>query len=469
MSSSSKPVKQDYITKVRYTNNLPPPPLNPKFIEYNTTNPKSKKQEGDLISSLFRKENFRHLMEKIDESSGLELNLLNNYQFFYEPNSQAIGQLHKYDNPNDIVELHEKDKALLRDAGVGKINKAEPGVAFLRRTEYISEKPTTSSQSLHDEELKVNEKLSKSNENKLDPDSQLEAVENTFTIAEDIYKDLSKVKHPKRKHLKAVNAWPLLPDTSMLDSSFMTLKFMGSASLQNQNKKTIDSSIFRPIKSEDGEWVSMFQLNNESRSNQLLQKLNSTEREKPINLLDEEEEENLNNYQFEYQKNYDMQYFENQDLYDELAIKFVPDETNPKKRKIAYYYPIAGRVELKRHRASKNSEINKFIKERTFDGINLKIREPTTNELKKLDKIRSAYDPMEYEGEEEDIDQQHDAQVEEQHRQEDLQDLELHEEQAEEDENVENNIDEIDGDVNEEKNIDEDVYERNIEERQVSI
>ena len=59
---------------------------------------------------------------------------------------------------------------------------------------------------------------------------------------------------------------------------------------------------------------------------------------------------------------------------------------------------------MKKHRASTNSEINKYIKEQTFDGINFKLREPTTNELKKMDTIRSEYDPMEYEGEDEEED-----------------------------------------------------------------
>lgn len=71
---------------------------------------------------------------------------------------------------------------------------------------------------------------------------------------------------------------------------------------------------------------------------------------------------------------------------------------------IANYYPINGKIDLKKHRASTNSEINKYIKEQTFDGINFKLREPTTNELKKMDTIRSEYDPMEYEGEDEEED-----------------------------------------------------------------
>ena len=87
---------------------------------------------------------------------------------------------------------------------------------------------------------------------------------------------------------------------------------------------------------------------------------------------------------------------------------------------MAYYYPINGKIELKKHRASTNSEINKFIKERTYDGINFILREPSTNELKRLDTIRSEYDPMEYEGEdeEEEEEEEEEEQQEEQQQQE---------------------------------------------------
>lgn len=68
---------------------------------------------------------------------------------------------------------------------------------------------------------------------------------------------------------------------------------------------------------------------------------------------------------------------------------------------MAHYLPVSGKIELRKHRASTNSEINKFIKERTYDGIQFKLREPTTGELKDMDRVRSEFDPMEYEGDDE--------------------------------------------------------------------
>ncbi|KAF8003601.1 hypothetical protein HF325_001049 [Metschnikowia pulcherrima] len=40
-----------------------------------------------------------------------------------------------------------------------------------------------------------------------------------------------------------------------------------------------------------------------------------------------------------------------------------------------------------------------------MDYIDFKLREPNTNELRKMDNVRSEYDPMEYEGEDEDEDE----------------------------------------------------------------
>ncbi|EMG47122.1 hypothetical protein G210_2597, partial [Candida maltosa Xu316] len=360
-SSHKKTVRQDYIAKVRYTNNLPPPPLNPKFIKYNTTDPISTQQEGEhLISSLFRKENFQSLMGRIDESFGLELNLINNHGFLSEDKmNESIGKL-------EYSQLHPKDRALLRDAGIGKISKVEPGVSFLRRTEYIAEersgsKSGTNLSTVENEEIKNNKKMT--NDDHFDPDSQLLNVEKGFTVANESLHNLKNLKHPRKKHLRAVNTWPLLPDTSMMDNSFLDLKFVGSASINREMQmlkqqrgakfnakaanQALESAIFKPIKSEDGEWVSMYKLDeqkDEEKVVDLYDKLHSTVREQPINLLDEEDEPS-EAYNFKYVKNYDMTYQGFQHENEELAIKFVSDEQEvngktTKKRKIAYYYPI---------------------------------------------------------------------------------------------------------------------------------
>lgn len=406
MSKPQKPVRQEYIAKVRYINSLPPPSLNPKFLKYNVSENNTPTQENEhLMSSLFRKENFTQFIGQIDDEFGMPLNLLQNRGFLDGSNEKAIFGTN--------VPLHPKDRALLRDAGIGRVNKSEPGVSFLRRTEYIAEKQAaTKSDEKTVTTIKETTELH-------DPDAQLRAVEQSFDSAQETLTDLDKLKHPRRKHLRAVSTFPLLPDTSMLDTKFLTVKFTGSASLSRElrtlerqekdlydatfQKDSLLSAIYRPITSEDGEWVSFYQLRDKRTLGELKEKLESTDREQPLNLLDEEEDGD--SFKFKHSKNYDMQYQRFSKPYEELALKLV-SEPGSKKRRAAYYYPVSGRVELKKHRASANTEINRFLDNSTMDVINFKLREPNTSELKKMDSIRSEYDPMEYEGEDEEDDKE---------------------------------------------------------------
>lgn len=429
-NKSHKPIRQEYIAKVRYINNLPPPPLNPKFLQYNTTERKSiNKENEELMSSLFRKENFGTFLEQIDEEYGLNLNLINNTGFLDNGDESVIYDLKQQQNQQP-VQLHPNDRVLLRDAGIGNISKSEPGVSFLRRTEYIAERQLPKTPHEIDEINNNNNTDGQSNDIKKaieedndhsnhDPASQLLAVERTFDQAQETLNDLTKLKHPKKKHLKAVSTWSLLPDTSMMDSKFLNVKFSGSASINRElqalkkqknyneeyQKDSLLSTIYKPITSEDGEWISLYQLSDEKKAKLLREKLNSTDREQPVNLLDEDEN-NLEEFKFKHNKYYDMQYNRYTKPYEELAIKFLAEKENQleepqhKKRKVALYHPISGRIILKKNRASTNTEINRFLKESTVDIINFKLREPNTNELRLMDNARSEFDPMEYEGEE---------------------------------------------------------------------
>lgn len=415
MSKPLKPVRQDYIAKARYINNLPPPPLNPKFLQYNVTEKATASEENEyLLSSLFRKENFNQYIAQVDDEYGMGLNPLQVAGFVDGSNTQAIFA-------NNSVPLHAKDRALLRDAGIGKINKLEPGVSFLRRTEYIAERLTLAKTEEKSPEVVRREK----NSDFVDPDSQLQAVEQSFDDAQKLLTHYTDLHHPRKTKLRAVNAFPLLPDTAQMDTTFLAVKFAGSASvsrelhaLKSREKAAYDldfhadalaCAVYKPITSEDGEWVSFYQMRDKAAVRDLRRRLAATDKEQPANLLDDEgADADLPTYRFRHHKNYDMLYHPNAKPYEELALRFVPelnsedsDASSSRKRRAAYYCPISGRVELKKHRASTNTEINRFLDNSTMDVVNYKLREPTTSELRKMDNVRSEYDPMEYEGEEE--------------------------------------------------------------------
>lgn len=399
--SHQKPVRQDYIAKVRYSNDLPPPPLNPRFLKYNLTHSLTTQQENDaLMSSILRKEYMALFIGQLDEELGMAINPIEMPDYSLALKGKSISD----------VPLHAKDRALLRDAGIGNVNRSEPGVSFLRRTEYIAERAASKLDERTEAEAKKKE------EEMADPESQLRAVEASFDHAQQSYASYASLRHPSKKHLKAVATFPLLPDTSMMDTQLLTVKFSGSASLVRElelikrqeggrydetfHTMAFKTAIMKPITSEDGEWVSLYQLKDKDAVDELTEQLQSTEKEQPINLLDEEEQ-TAKSFVYRHFKNYDMDFHRFTKPYEELALKFVPVDGESKKRSAGLYYPISGRVQLKKHRASNNSEINRFLEESTADVINFRMREPNTNELKKMDIARSEYDPMEYEGEDE--------------------------------------------------------------------
>ena len=167
-------------------------------------------------------------------------------------------------------------------------------------------------------------------------------------------------------------------------------------------RKLLETAIFKPITTADGEWMSLYQIKDSLKVDEVESKLKSTEREKPTNLVDEaQDEESQDQYRFDHLKNYDMHFERYTKPYQELAIKFVPGKDG-KKRRLAYYYPMSGKIDLKKHRASTNTEINRFLRENTADIVNFRIKEPSTSELKHMDNLRSRFDPMEYEGDDED-------------------------------------------------------------------
>ena len=422
---SQKPVRQDFVTKIRYMNNLPPPPLNPKFLKYNTTWRLSPKVESEeLMSSLFRKENFTNLVEVVDDESSVNLNLINNRGFLDHGNESVIRKLSSKDEKDTTkpVQLHPKDRALLRDVGIGKVFKSEPEVGFLRRTEYISQRQSSKPNGhtpISPANLTSTLDDIKKQPDSNDPEAQLAAVERTFDLAQETLDDLTKLQHPTKKKLKAVSTWPLLLDTSMMDLKLYTLKFKGSASLSREtqllkrhkpnfgHKNSFKTAIFRPITSEDGEWMSMYQIYDPASADNLRGKLNSKDREHPVNILDEQED--AETFKFQFHKVYDMDHQRFDNPHEELCIKTSSDEAPypgaTKKRKVAYYYPIVGKIDLKKHRASMNNQINKFISDSTADVINFKLREPNTNEMKQMDSTRSEFDPIEYEAEGEEDDE----------------------------------------------------------------
>lgn len=113
---------------------------------------------------------------------------------------------------------HPNDRPLLRPLStLGKPKVADPSVSFLRRTEYISSvasKVRPDSGPLRGLNPAPRRPLKRPSP---EPDKDSPAyikrkIDQSFAIAAANLKDKSRVKHPSKRNVKVVDAFPMLPD-----------------------------------------------------------------------------------------------------------------------------------------------------------------------------------------------------------------------------------------------------------------
>lgn len=423
--------RQDYIARVRYRNDLPPPACPPRLLKY-TSAPSNREliTSSGILSSLFRKQSFKKYIglskdANVHDPLSLPLDIIELPGFFDENDESALRSL-PFSGPEGAkIELNDEDKALLRDPDFNP-NKKDPSrasagpaasVSFLRKTEYISNKSHF---------LGANKTARaaarKQREEKVDPESQLANIELSFEQASETLEGASgfaNLRHPIKKNLKAVRTWSVIPNTEMMDQAYFLTKFLGLASLSrgkqgrtfvekisdklnngvNNHNPVFTTSIFKPITLSEEEWMSFFTVPDFSKAKSLKRKIDAAE-------LDEED-----TTKFKFARDYDLKY-ENYDLNQvkQIAIAL------PKDGKEARYLPIQGKLELKKKRANPRIEEEEEIVH--FDELNLTIRESTGDEEAARDQERSRYDPYNYvaqldEDEDEDRDEEREEEREE--------------------------------------------------------
>lgn len=156
--------------------------------------------------------------------------------------------------PVQTPAVHPHDKALLRPlAALGKLKVAEANVSFLRRTEYISSMVPRKHENNSPRSL-----LAKAKKPQRGADSSADSpqvikrkIDRSFEVAEQDLKDPKRVKHPSKRHLKLVEAVPLLPDLDAFPDSgaYVTIKFLTNPASTSNNSfdSRMLSGLFRPI------------------------------------------------------------------------------------------------------------------------------------------------------------------------------------------------------------------------------
>lgn len=139
---------------------------------------------------------------------------------------------------------------------------SEAAVSFLRRTEYISSitskaRPDSSLRGLNSNALKRQVKRASPEPDKDSPAYVKRKIDQSFGAAAANLKDKARIRHPTKRNLKLMDAYPLLPDRDAFPDSgaYVTIKFSNNpvppSTVYDQR---LLNSIMRPIeKSEEEE------------------------------------------------------------------------------------------------------------------------------------------------------------------------------------------------------------------------
>lgn len=411
--------RQDFVAKVRYNNDLPPPPCPPKELKYSAVKDPMSVDSSTFLTSLFRHENYGNLVT-LNNDLGMTMNLLDVPDCLEKNSLETLGQLTP--EYGDGLSLHPSDQLILADPSRSTTVKGET-VSFLRRTQYIAANQTQlpsrysagAITSISATKNALQKKLKLRKEEELDPKNQFRAVEAMFSTGIDD-QDISKLHHPVKKHLKAKRVWNFLPDTSMLDQKFYDVKFLSSASIRKgKNKRKDDirsendprllTSLLREIKLNQETTLVSFYTTNEDSASQLKKQFEDETENAPI--TEEQASNPVDNTPYIYSKirDYDgkVHSFKDNEALRHLAISF------DNKTGTAMYVPLDGKLELRKCRI--DPYLQPKVKELSYDQIYLSVREPTRGEIEDRDMMRSNYDPMEF-GADEDEDKETDKKEE---------------------------------------------------------
>ncbi|KAI0200727.1 RNA polymerase II-associated [Astrocystis sublimbata] len=233
MASSSRggehrPVHQDYIARIRYSNALPPPPHPPKLLDIPNTGLASGQYTAPGFASRLARE--QPLNVEADAELGMPLDLVGMPGIFDgdESSIQSSSQ------PPSMQSLHPHDRLLLRPLQtLGKPKPADSAVSFLRRTEYISSVTSKGKheagplRSLNPTPLKRPTKRPSPEPDKDSPAYIKRKIDQSFSVAAANLKEKSRVRHPTKRHLKLVDSYPMIPDLDAFPDfgGYFTLKF----------------------------------------------------------------------------------------------------------------------------------------------------------------------------------------------------------------------------------------------------
>ncbi|KXX73885.1 RNA polymerase II-associated protein 1 [Madurella mycetomatis] len=249
-SGGERMFHQDYIARIRYSNALPPPPNPPKLLDIPNTGLASGQYTTPGFASRLARE--QPLNIEADAELGMPLDLVGMPGVFDGDESSIQA-------PAQALPVHPHDRLLLRPLStLGKPKVGDTAVSFLRRTEYISSvqsrpkpadimflKPSSGNALKRPEKRKASPEPDKGT-----PAWIRRRIEKSFEVAAVNLAERSRVRHPSKRNVKIVDAFPVLPDLEAFPDSgaYVTVKFSTNPVNSSDSYDTrLLSAIFKPI------------------------------------------------------------------------------------------------------------------------------------------------------------------------------------------------------------------------------
>lgn len=167
--------------------------------------------------------------------------------------------------PLQVPVPHPHDRALLRPLStLGKPKFSDSGVSFLRRTEYISSYTSKSkfdnatSKSLINNSTANKKRRPAPNLDKESPEAIKAQVEQSFRTAAQNLKNKTLARHPTKRNVQLVDAYPLLPDLDAFPDmgGYVSVKFLHNPVPPNSTyDMRVENSILKPIDPTEAESV----------------------------------------------------------------------------------------------------------------------------------------------------------------------------------------------------------------------
>lgn len=433
MSAPRAGYHQDYIARIRHSNALPPPPLPPKLLDIpNTGLASGQYTAGNYAARLAREQ---PLNVDADAFGGMEINLVG-LKGAFEGDGTSMRTLsqHRFVRANAwnqglYFEEHPPpidpaDRPLLRPlATIGKPVAISAGVAFLRRTEYISQSGAKRSDS-NNAALRAPPSRPKPRPdvNKDDPINILRSIVKGFDIAypSDAYtgadsstnlkgaqaapaekQSWAKPRHPTRRDLTLLDSYPLLPDFDAIpeEGGYMFYRFQQNpGAAEDEEDETVNVNILRPIGG--GNRLELFVPENAESVARIKRKFSATDPSADDDdLYDYSDGEGNRSFRYKRVRIYQNEHSDlRTNMFNDNVALALHDSQGPEHRlkKGAYIYPISGRGRLVAERPKKVSGyvLPDMPEEEKIDFVLATVTDPPEAVRVKIDDHKAVYDPI---------------------------------------------------------------------------